>query len=391
MIEYSDAVQAILANYAIVIFGYACGAAKLFGLKDASAVRRIVFKISLPALIFRQIGRRQLTLDDWQPFLNELLVQATIHLVLAIFCFAIPFKNKRLTYLQALFALSYTNLIFFGYPIVQVLFGNDQTYIPCMMNIVQFLFVIPFHSFLIYGSKESESESESNASHHDNDSGSGIELEEAEHMGGPITKVEEENDGETPAAPAKPAEKAPEQPSTESDHEEESESEKPPTRAKAVLWTLVTPLNVCAVLGILWSATKWTMPMFLDQFANDLEKAVMGAGMFSIGLFMWEHPLCNFNIPLVGMFLVLHFVASPLISALWAWAVGMDKLQAKVCTLSRSMPSGLMGYIMSINCGYGMKTASFTFFWSNVFALIVLICWVVVFNELKLFDEDDVV
>lgn len=380
MIEYTDAVQALLANYVVILFGYVCGATKLYGLKDASALRRIIFKIALPALVFRQIAQRRLTLDDWQPFLNELLVQGTIHILLAIVCFALPFKDKRLTYLQALFALCYTNFIFFGYPVIQVLFGDDHTYIPSMMNIAQFVFVLPFHTFLIYHKDEASEKSEQN----ENDS-SGMELEETKPTDGPVIPVKEGDDEQ-------PHTEEPDQNNTpENSHqEEESESENAPTRGKAVLWTLVTPLNVCACIGVVWSATKWTLPVFLDTFANDLEKASIGAGLFSIGLFLWEHPFCHFNVPLVATFLVMHFVANPLISALWAWVLHLDKLQAKICTLSRAMPSGLFGYIMSINCGYGMKTASFTFFWSNVFALLVILAWIAVFNELKLFDEDDI-
>ena len=72
MIDYGDAIQAILANYIVIAIGYYCGTIKLFGVKHASAIRKIVFTIAMPALLFRQIGNSSLTLHDWHPFLNEL-------------------------------------------------------------------------------------------------------------------------------------------------------------------------------------------------------------------------------------------------------------------------------------------------------------------------------
>ena len=377
MISYADAVQVILAIYIVTGLGFMCGGAKTFGVKEASAIRRIVYTIAMPALLFRQIGRRKLTLEDWHPFLNEVLVQVTVHLLFAAFCFAIPFKDKRLTYLQSLFACTYTNFIFFGYPIVNLLFGEDRTFIPCMMNIVQFVFVIPFHTFLIYRVPEVDV---SESQHGDEEESGEIELQEnGEEIG-------EEQDGESPLEHA-------EQPtaSEESSTPEESAPEAQEARSarwKMVLWTIVTPLNVCVVLGIVWSATVWEFPMFIDQFLVTLEKAVMGAGLFSIGVLMWEHPFTRFNVPIVLLYMVLHFVAIPLISALWAWAVGMDTYMAKICTFSHTMPPALVGYIMAVNCGYGMKTASFTFFWSNMVCIVVLMVWVAVFNEAGLFDED---
>lgn len=374
MISYTDAIQVALAIYIVAGLGFMCGGVKTFGLKEASAIRRIVYKIAMPALLFRQIGRRSLTLQDWHPFLNELLVQATVHLIFAAFCFAIPFKEKRVTFLQSLFACTYTNFIFFGYPMVNVLFGEGYTFIPSMLNIVQFVFVIPLHTFLVYSVP---TEPASEAKHTSEAEGSEIELEE---KGGPITAIEDHEHPEpSPSA------------SEESSSAEESlaePAEARPSRAATVLWTIVTPMNVCIVLGIVWSATVWEFPVFLDTFLLDLEKAVMGAGLFSIGVLMWEHPFTRFNVPVVVLYMLLHFVVVPLISALWAWVVGMDTYMAKVCTFAHTMPPALVGYIMAVSCGYGMKAASFTFFWSNLVFIVVVVAWVAVFNETGLFDED---
>lgn len=379
MISYTDAVQIILAVYLVAGLGYMCGGTKMFGVKEASAIRRIVYKIAMPALLFHQIGMRTLTLNDWHPFLNELLVQATVHLLFAAFSFALPFKDKRLTYLQSLFACTYTNFIFVGYPVIQVLFGEDQTYIPSMMNIVQFVFVVPLHTFLIYGTPtDTNSDAPHTSDHHSHCEEEGeMELEDKGHAITPVEGVadvtceeEEEEDRES--------------------HTDEPQPQRETTsRWKTVMGNTITPMNVCIVLGIIWSATVWDFPLFLDTFLLDLEKAVMGAGMFSIGVLLWEHPFARFNIPVAVLYMVLHFVVIPLISALWAWVVGMDNRTARICTFAHAMPPGLIGYIMSVNCGYGMKTASFTFYWSSLLCIFVLMIWVAVFNTTGLFEDQD--
>ena len=290
-------------------------------------------------------------------------------------------------YLQVLFSCAYTNFIFFGYPIVQLIFGSENVYILVMMNIVQCVFVVPFHTFLMY-KPDDQAEGSRDDERHSEDA----ELEDIVDQGRSITPVEpetnpdEEHHDETDSVVHV----------DETEHHAEEEEVKPVeekvnpvlSRSRTVLWAIVTPMNVCIVLGVVWSATTWDIPVFLDEFVNDFEKAVMGAGLLAIGMFMREHKFCGFNVPAVLLFLVIHFVANPLISALWAWVVGMDPLSAKICTFAHAMPVALMSYVMAFDCGYGMKLASFTFFYSNFIALGLLVAWIAVFNELGLFDED---
>ena len=392
MIDYLDAFQCMLALMVIIGLGYLCTGLKIFTADDALALCRALFMIPMPALFFRQVGLQKLNLDGWHSFLNELLVQATIHILLAIVCFAIPAKSKKLEYMKALFSSAYTNFIFFGTPITQVLFGDQYMHIPAMMNIVQFFFVIPWHTFLIWKwtKKEAEAKDALKASDekHDEevfedgeDKGDGAPIE-------PISDVEVEGEEQNQDDP-------------EAEHEDSNSKSKKqeskcaqccarcnkPTKFWAVFWAIVCPSNVCTVLGIIWAATGWTMPMYVNSTAQYLEKAVMAAGLFSIGVFMWGEKFCGFNVPIVIVHMIIHFLVNPLISWFWCWVVGMDDKNAMLCVLSHAMPPAMTGYMMSVNCGYGMRTAAYTFFWSNMLCMAPLMLWFIVLNELKPFGE----
>lgn len=434
-IDYLDAFQAILSLIVIVAIGYLCGAIKMFGIKEASSIWRTIHLVAMPGLLFRQIGIHRLTLDTWKPFFVALLVQITIHLLLVIIIFAFPFEAKRLRFLQTIFSVTYINHIYFGYPLLQVIFGDDFTFVAAFSVIVQFFIQVPLHSFLVFKPPTHDHDTpDSNIENHSGEEGE-LEMEDGiDHgSGNPINPIAPERpnpvDAENPnqqsngsdtARPISPSTTEHESGSNDSspspenqssnvsvdveEHESESEEQesislpseveesdeghvaKPPTKWTALLWTVVTPINICTILGIIWSATKWTMPVFLDCVVTDLEKCVMAAGLFCIGVFMWEHPVTGCNWPEVLLYLLIHYFVIPFIAMFWGWVLHLSNQMVRICTLIHVMPTSLTGYIMTINCGYGMQTASFTFFYSNVLFVLIGFLWVVLFNESKLFD-----
>lgn len=393
MIDYLDAFQCMLALMVIIGLGYLCTGLKIFTADDALALCRAIFLIPMPALFFRQVGLQKLSLEGWHSFLNEVLVQVTIHLLLAAVCFAIPARSKKLEYMKALFSSAYSNFIFFGTPITQVLFGDTYMHIPAMMNIVQFFFVIPWHTYLIWKWAKEENEakaakgSDEKSRDHEEDV---VEDGEDKGDGGPIEPIEGDtgNDVE-PGAEETPAEEDTDEPTSVKKNKCQeccARCDKP-TRFWAVFWAIVCPSNVCTVLGIIWAATGWTMPMYVNSTAQYLEKAVMAAGLFSIGVFMWGEKFCGFNLPAVIIHMFIHFLVNPLISWFWCWVVGMDKKNAMLCVLAHAMPPAMTGYMMAVSCGYGMRTAAYTFFWSNLVCMAPLMLWIIVINELEPFGE----
>lgn len=403
-IDYIDTLQACLCVMVIVALGYLFGGLKVFGITEAFSMRRTIYLICLPGLLFREIALHKLNLHDWQPFFNGLLTQATIHIVYVLISFIGPFKDKLKTFLSFLYSTSYINIIFFGYPIVQVLYGNDYVYIPAMHNLVQLFFCIPIHTVLsLYITKDPPPDEHDG--HHEEDMlEEGIQREND----GPIHPVEtnqsasatsQQDEGTTTqdqveqVTANEDSDESVEEPYYDSDssqtqnddHKKKKKSCFTP-RQWAIFWSIVTPSNICSILGIIWSATGWTMPAFLHDFVYDIEKATMAAGLFTCGIFMWEHPFFGCNAWKLTLALFVHFIIIPLISMFWGWVCKVDETTGTINVLLHAMPVALVGYAMSLQTGQAMKIASFSFFWSILLSLPLTMLWVLVFNKLDIFS-----
>lgn len=415
---------------------------KMFGIDDASIIRKIDYLICVPGMFFRRIGLRKLNYHDWKPFIIECLIQASLHIILLVLVLFHSPSARRKKYLESLFSNCYANLVIAGYPFVRALYGDDYLYVPVFANIVTTFILVPLHTLLIYPIPKEEHETEEKYVEEEEDeledgievgSGSVYNIKVDKHgnpngdskddekekqdqekfaeeedeedddeeiniklddHGNPTnvpSKKKKKNKKSSKKATKKNKDKTKNSKSNNNDNgaANDQKKRKPPnTWWKAFLWALITPANVCIILGIIWSAIPVSMPIFLDSTSGYLEKAVMGAGLFAIGIFMWEHPFheCPWQPVLVNMF--FRFVFIPLIAALWSWVLKADKIVCQIMVFIHSMPTALIGYAMTLSAGFGMKTASFTFYWSNLLFLPALFLWCVVIREAGLFKSD---
>ena len=395
--SYWEAIQVYLITYIILALGYIYGAFKLFDSKAVSGIRRTLYLICVPAMLFRQLAIQKMELKTWYPILISFLTQVTVHILTGIISFILPFSNKYLRFLESIFATSHINFMFYGYPIAKLLFGEEYIYVPLTCCAVLFLFTTPFHSALVYSpkSKNLNNESASTSSSEESSEKSSLENEENEKSE-KIQQIEEEDELEP--------EKSQSQASINNQKTEKENSiqiqktvkqQKPKlqksknqnqTLCNKVLWSFLNTLNICTILGIIWCSTGLKLPILLDQATYYLERCVVATGLFCSGVFMWEHPFFGCNWTEVSIYFVIHFVAIPLIAALWCWICKVPSKMSQLITLSHATPLGLTGYVMAINCGYGMQSASFTFFYSNLLSFPIFILWTVVFKECKLFN-----
>lgn len=383
--DYLEMLQVEVCVIVIVALGYLCGWLKMFTGKDAVSMRRTIFLIVMPGLVFREIGIHKLTLDNWQPLFNGLLVQATIHIIYFLIVLIFRPNNKKRVFISMLYSTSYMNFIFFGYPIVQVLFGDQYLHIPTLHSIVLHFICIPLHTFLTFSTHErSESESVSTGSENDAtdpiDKASGLPIyppSEKSEQNDQSTKENESIDEVTME------ENYIENESEKSDSHQKKFKEKHP-KIWAVLWSIITPINICAILGIIWSATGLKMPVFLNDFANDLEKATLASGLFTCGVFMWEHPFFGCNLVQIMLTLFIHYVIVPLVSLLWSKVCKVDSTTATVNVVVHATPVALLVFGADPH-GWSMKLASFTFFWSILLFLPLFTLWVIALNEIHIF------
>ncbi|OHT16007.1 Auxin Efflux Carrier family protein [Tritrichomonas foetus] len=448
-IDYLDSFQVSLCVVFIVAIGYMCGGFKMFTSKHASEIRRALFLICIPGLMFRQIAKRPLDLESWQPFFNGILVQLTIHIVYALIVLIFPFRNKRKKFLEISYSTSVSNFLYFASPFIQYFYSDQYIYIPIFQALVHFVILIPTYTLFGYllGERESPDSmgsstrnsmrdenstlSHSSSSQSVSSLSNSAKKEESHKKSKKITKSDASSNEEEeieleegiengPAEPVIPIEDIVghnEDPENINDKKllnndhlnlEDSENSEHSGKSKnteihqvpdngnntknmplkwAMFWTFVNTTNVCAILGIIWSATKWEMITFVEEFTIDLQKAVFGAGLFIVGVFMWEYPLRGLNIVKVLIYNLIHFIFVPLVSLLWCYVCKVDKITSIICVLSHAAPLGLFGHIMASNSGYNLKDVSYTFFWSNVAFLPMIMLWVIVFNEISIFND----
>ncbi|EAY11629.1 Auxin Efflux Carrier family protein [Trichomonas vaginalis G3] len=364
-LSYLDAFQINLVLMVLIAIGYLLGKLRYFSVIDISSIRRTVYLISIPAMLFKEIATHKLEAKVWYPLLNSLLSEISIHVLLLIVCFAFPFKDKFKQFLDGIFSFAYVNFVYFACPMVRILWGAEYQYIPVIAGIVHFIIEPPIHSLLVISNHHREQNQQSTSSdedQHDNQqSDDGMEMDGVEHSEG-----------------------------IHEDHDEEEEKRHPTIQTqtiplwKQIIFVVVTPMLVCTILGIVWSATGLVIPSFILTFTTFLENSVMATGLFTIGVFMSDHPFFGCNWLEVGSYLIIHFIFMPLISAFWSWLIGFDSVTARVCCMIHALPTGLTGYVMAINSGHGLQASSFTFFWSNILCLPVFLIWITVFNELHL-------
>ena len=172
-------------------------------------------------------------------------------------------------------------------------------------------------------------------------------------------------------------------------NEDSDESDNPDSVSLkwAIFKTYVNPITICAVLGIIWSATGVKMITFLEETSNTLQKATLGAGLFVVGLFMFHHPFIKFNIPRVILYIFIHYFIIPSISILWSYILKIDSTQAIINALSHVAPLGIFGSFLAQNTGYKMKCVSYTFFWSNVVFLPIFMLWILFLKEVTIFSD----
>ncbi|OHT06774.1 Auxin Efflux Carrier family protein [Tritrichomonas foetus] len=399
-INYLTFFEIAFSNFTISAIGYLCGFLKMFTSHEVSLILSIVNNISVPLLIFREVGRNGLKPKTWAPLLVSFLVEIIMHLILLI---PLLFRKsgRRFQYLTSILSTTYFNGIYCGMTITQIVYGIDYSYIVVYCYIIHYIFVIPFHNILIYLCSEAVPEPDSDEI--PNQTGNLEHGEKGEEEEEVLEDVIDEGDVENHVVVEIPASSSENSDSVEpvyddpndesSAHAGETPTGKNPNARpplwRVILFSFLTFQNVCLILGLIWAATGWTMPLFLDTFTNDHEKAVMSVGLFAIGAYMWDHPFLGGNVQEVSLYFILHSVGMPLLAILFCFLLDLDHKVSVIVTLVHAMPCGLLGYSLSLHYQLKLLSPTFTFFWNNLLALPIQMLWVVIINETHLFQIEE--
>ena len=352
-------------------------------------------------MIFREVGQNGLVLDDWFPLFIAVLVQIFMHIVLILGTFGT--KNTKLFhYIQGCLSTVYYNASFYAIGIIQVVYGIEYCHYIIYMIIANSIIVFPFHEFLFYACHEAVPELSTDdendlQAHHDKEENhsdrhelefSEVESEKTDeresnasddehHNANNATKIElDENASENSQSIPDPL---------PADVRERKGQKHRDPLWKVILLAFCTPSNVCLLLGIIWNLTGWTMPVFLDTFTYDHEKALVSVGLFAIGAFMWNHPFFGGKPLEIIIFFVLHSFVMPAFALALCILFHLDSKISIIIILTHAMPCDVQGYSKALKYKMKLLSPTFTFFWNNLLVIPVLMLWVVFLNETNLF------
>ncbi|KAH0786258.1 Auxin Efflux Carrier family protein [Histomonas meleagridis] len=371
-IDYLVALQYVIAPFVMTLVGWIYSILRQMNLTEANDFFKTLIIAVLPGLYFHQVGIQK-TRYPYIVLLNEILVEITIHILVGIFCLILPLRDKYKCFLECCITLCSPNNLSCGSAIVYYLFGQDYVYVPIFQSIVQHLILTPIHVFLTYNiinCDTSTSEVTDHKSSTDDDSeprGDGIDHND----GQPLSNISDEEMNVEHEANLH----------IMTDSNSHSEAQKV-SRGWATFWNFATPINVCTLIGVIWSSTRLTMPPFLEQFVLNLENASFSSYLFIIGVFVQNFSWRCGNTLHTYVYLFASYFVPSFIALFWCWVCGMEKDLTKMIVLTHALPRDIAPFILfCVNKGQ-FDDIAYTFFWSQFFLVPMQMLWVALINNI---------
>ena len=368
MFDISISIQIFGVIWTISLIGFLCGKFSLFTSQDSESIRRLIYLVAIPAMMFKFIGNYSFSKITWLSLLHAILFQIILHLIISFLVFIFPTDQKSRKMIRSLICGTELDFIYIGYPICQLLFTENEIIYPILATFIQNLIIIPFHSFLIskFTPKTPEDSNLSIDQNNNNEENEEVELDDQKInnvTGNPIDSdgIEEEKIEDIP--------------------KNINNEEIPLTKFQIFLKELISPINICSILGIIWSITKIQMPKFLNSFVTDLSKSVIAAGLFIIGLNISRIPFLS-GCPIEITFnIIFHSIINPIISKLISNFLNLPLNINNLLTLCYLSPTSLSGFILTDNCSLKNSTAQNMFLWSQLLTFPILIIWTFILNK----------
>ncbi|OXC72725.1 AEC family transporter [Caballeronia sordidicola] len=140
--------------------------------------------------------------------------------------------------------------------------------------------------------------------------------------------------------------------------------------AKALVTTLVKPIVIAPILGILVSLAGWQLPGLLVQSLNIIGSTTAGLALFSTGLILASQPFRLDKEVWTGV--ALSNVLQPLIAFLLVVLLALPKPIAGEAILLSAIPCGSFGILFGLSYGVQDTTAGTTLVASSVLSIISL-------------------
>ena len=156
----------------------------------------------------------------------------------------------------------------------------------------------------------------------------------------------------------------------------------PVARIRISLWrALKKPVFWAPVLGVLASAVKFDMPIYLDKSLTILGGATEGTALFVTGLMVSAQ---RFNLKLsVGWAVLAKNVIQPALCLAVALLLRMPLEQTRFAVLLSAIPSGFFGILFGKGFDATPEAASSSLIATTVLSIFTLAGWIVLLGHLR--------
>lgn len=405
MISYTDSLQVAFVIFAGLLVGLIAGVLKLGSSYDYYHLRRMIFHIMMAGTMFYSIGNSELNKTTWMTLAHALIVQCFMHII-ALFYSAIYSKGKQfmVRFIEVSIAICESDYFAFGYPVVINLFSSNLLPHVVITLFVQYLIVYPFHFILcfyfvpdfeyLYANRKAPVDpapKKEEAQEENKDDGNKLSsVDEESSTDGDATEtiVLKEVDGKMVETKEEKVEDNVDEKETKGDvenqkaDEQEDVSEAVNSKKLRIRWIcskIFSALNVCAVLGIIWSCIPVTMTTFLDN----LEKPIVACLYYSFGIFLWHHSFKGPDVADLLVGIIAHYFVQPFLAIGVAKALSMDKEITRMLAMTYTAPTSQWGHQLSLNAGFGESMISYTMYWTYNLCVPILMIWTAIVNNLK--------
>lgn len=334
---YTNALQVCAAILAMVLFGFFWRALNMVGPSSAlvKAFNSYMFLVGIPCLVFRALSLQDFSRMPWA----FIAVFAFLRVSLFAMFFVVDFLLLRRSlgvFVADYMNSTWINTVIFGIPIYIALFGPQFAVYPVFASISSFFFQLPVQLILF------EVDDHLQQRHFD-----GSLARDWDVHAFPLGRLRRRCRGKGGIV------------------------------VHILVSVLVNPIMVAIVAGFIFSATKWTLPIFLNTFCEYSGNAVTPLAAFAIGVFMYQKlPLEKTLWLSIVLDLVVKFFVMPLLVMPFLLAMGIEGIPRQMGVLMAALPIALSCYVLSVRYRRNEQHAALLVILTTILILPTQLMWI---------------
>ena len=332
MVDYGDIIQVGVCILLLIFSGFFLVKVGLIRKDQTPYINKYVFQVCYIPMLMRALATKAIGEMSFWPFLIGTLMNLTMQ-VIDLFFFALPVPDPFANYLGVTLSCCFVNYLVIGMPIFQTVWPNDDISTLPIFSLSNDLVTTP--TYQIYSG---------------------------------IYNIIQRN--KIHVAKNEPKERFTLK-----------------MLGAILLRVLKSPIIIGNILGFIWSAIGWELPLFLDkllQFGNNVVTAVslMMCGAFIAQNSILACPWWEFVIAMI----IRHFVM-PAIVILYCWALNIDSSVARKCVILSCLCTASTAFLMSAETKIEPGIASTMVLWTVIAMIPAVIIWFSILDAAGLFLE----